>query len=89
VHFNPNLGRVQNGAPLRPCRGYAQIIYSNYFYMTELERIILELDLKGYKQLLDFYNWRLETEGESSEISDSIDELLDLLSETIEKLKQV
>lgn len=28
--------------------------------MTELERIILELDLKGYKELLDFYNWRCE-----------------------------
>ncbi len=56
--------------------------------MSELDRIILELDLKGYKELLDFYNWRLEIEGESSEISDSIDELLDLLSETMAKLKQ-
>lgn len=49
--------------------------------MSELERIVLELDLKGYKELLDFYRWRIEIEGESSEIMEAIDILLDLIFE--------
>ena len=55
--------------------------------MTELERIILELDLKGYKELLDFYNWRCEIEGESEEIREAIDILLDLILEIKYKLE--
>ena len=55
--------------------------------MSELERILLELDLKGYKELLDFYNWRAEMEGETSEIMESIDMLLDLLLEIKNKLE--
>jgi hypothetical protein len=54
--------------------------------MSELERIVLELDLKGYKELLDFYRWRLEIEGESSEIMEAIDMLLDLIIELKTKL---
>jgi hypothetical protein len=55
--------------------------------MSELERIILELDLKGYKELLDFYNWRCEIEGETSEIMETIDMLLDLILEIKSKLE--
>jgi hypothetical protein len=55
--------------------------------MTELERIILELDLKGYKELLDFYNWRCEIEGESEEIREAIYMLLDLILEIKYKLE--
>ncbi len=46
--------------------------------MTELERIILELDLKVYKELLDFYNYRCEIERENEEIREAIDMILDI-----------
>lgn len=54
--------------------------------MTELERIVLELDLKGYKELLDFYRWRSEMEGETTEILEAIDMLLELIFEIKNKL---
>ncbi|MFN8354040.1 MAG: hypothetical protein U0Y10_06340 [Spirosomataceae bacterium] len=56
--------------------------------MTELERILLEVELKGIKDLLDFYNWRLQKEGATPQIQDSIDTLLEMYAELMKKLKE-
>jgi hypothetical protein len=63
-----------------------KIFLLNLIKMTELERIVLELDLKGYKELLDFYRWRSEMEGETTEIMEAIDMLFDLIIEIKNKL---
>ena len=50
--------------------------------------MLLEIELDGLKKLLDFYVWRLEIEGTSSEIMDSIDTLLEKTHEIKERLKE-
>ena len=56
--------------------------------MTELERVLLEVELKGIKDLLDFYNWRLQKEGATAQIQDSIDTLLEMYAELMKRLKE-
>lgn len=56
--------------------------------MSQLERMLLEIELDELKKLLDFYVWRLEIEGESSEILDSIDTLLEKTHEIKERLNE-
>lgn len=55
--------------------------------MTEFERTLLEIELKGIRELLDFYNWRSQQEGLTHQIQE-IDTLLEMYAELTKKLKE-
>jgi hypothetical protein len=49
------------------------------FDMSEIDRILLNIERQGIVVLLDFYNQRLEREGTEPQIMSAIDQLLELL----------
>jgi ribosome assembly protein YihI (activator of Der GTPase) len=56
--------------------------------MSELERLLLELELKGLKELLDFHRKKAENEGMTTEQQAHIDAILDLIFEVMKQLNE-
>jgi hypothetical protein len=56
--------------------------------MSALDRMLLEIELSGLKELLDFYVWRLEQERRDEQIDDAINTWLERIFEIQETLKQ-
>ncbi len=55
--------------------------------MTELERLLLELELKGMKEIVAFHVSRAEESGITVEQQKHIDDILDMMLEIMDKLK--
>ncbi len=56
--------------------------------MTELERLLLELELKGLKEIVAFHVLRAEESGITVEQQKHIDDILDMMLEIMDKLKE-
>jgi hypothetical protein len=57
--------------------------------MSQIDRILLEVERQGLVTLLDFYNHRLRVEGPDEQILGAIDQLLELLLEIDNSLKKL
>ena len=57
--------------------------------MSQIDRILLEIERKGLTTLLDFYNQRLSIEGAIPQIMGAIDQLLELLLDIDKSLEQL
>lgn len=56
--------------------------------MTELERLLLELELKGLKKIVAFHVSRAEESGMTQEQRKHIYDILDIMLEIMEKPKE-
>ncbi len=57
--------------------------------MGDIDRKLLELEIKGLKEIIDFHVKRIEILGENDEDRDIIDEVLEMIFDNINKLNEL
>ncbi len=57
--------------------------------MSDIDRKLLELEIKGLKEIVDFHVKRIEILGENDEDRDIIDEVLEMIFDNINKLNEL
>jgi hypothetical protein len=57
--------------------------------MSDIDRKLLELEIKGLKEIIDFHVKRIEILGENDEDRDIIDEVLEMIFDNMNKLNEL